>query len=59
MAEARLPSIASGNRRLLVTVDARGEFATFKIQPAPGQAFEAMPEPIPPRYIDETNISTS
>ncbi|EXL66650.1 hypothetical protein FOPG_17188 [Fusarium oxysporum f. sp. conglutinans race 2 54008] len=53
MAEARLPSIASGNRRLLVT------FATFKIQPAPGQAFEAMPEPIPPRYIDETNISTS
>ncbi|KAM5388013.1 hypothetical protein ACJA88_001273 [Fusarium oxysporum] len=73
MAEARLPSIASGNGRLLVTVDARGEvlsacwpsidspnqFATFKIQPAPGQAFEATPEPIPPRYVDETNISTS
>ncbi|KAL5608417.1 hypothetical protein FOBRF1_008914 [Fusarium oxysporum] len=73
MAEARLPSIASGNGRLLVTVDARGEvlsacwpsidspnqFATFKIQPAPGQAFEATPEPFPPRYVDETNISTS
>ncbi|KAF9769540.1 hypothetical protein IL306_013038 [Fusarium sp. DS 682] len=73
MAEARLPSIASGNGRLLVTVDTRGEvlsacwpsidspnqFATFSIQPAPEQVFEATPEPIPPRYVDETNISTS
>ncbi|KAF4965411.1 hypothetical protein FSARC_6789 [Fusarium sarcochroum] len=73
MAEARLPSIASGNGRLLVTVDARGEvlsacwpnvdspnqFAAFEIRPAPGQASEATPEPSPPRYVDETNISTS
>ncbi|KAH7112254.1 Six-hairpin glycosidase-like protein [Dactylonectria estremocensis] len=73
MAEARLPSIASGNGRLLVTMDSKGEilsacwpsidspnqFATFSVQPAPGQAPEEIPKPTPPRYVDGTNISTS
>ncbi|KAK2007462.1 Six-hairpin glycosidase [Colletotrichum eremochloae] len=73
MVEARLPSIASGNGRLLVTMDSRGEvlsacwpsvdspnqFATFSIKPAPGQTLGAIPKSSPPCYVDETNISTS
>lgn len=73
MAQARLPSIASGNGRLLVTVDSDGDvlsacwpdidspnqFATFLVQAACRDQADAPPKPASPRYEGDTNISLS